>query len=326
MPTVSVITPFHNTAKYLRECIESVLAQTMGDFEYLLVDNASTDHSLEIAQEYAGRDARIRVVHFDELVPQIPNYNRALRLADPQTRYCKIVQADDAIMPHCLDDMVELADSDEAIGLVGAYTLLQRHVFLDGLDYYERVVDGDELCRRYFLDGPYIFGNPTSQLYRTADVLAMRPFFDERSLSADADVAARLVLGRKFGFVHQVLSFARRDNESISSAHETFNINILTRRVLLEKYGRKVLDADTFAERRRTFRRRHYQVLGEGWLTRQGTDFWDFHRRGLAEGGLEISRKGIAAGVALILLRRLLNPEMALRQLLQPKNRRRDDH
>ena len=326
MPTVSVITPFHNTAKYLRECIESVLAQTLEDFEYLLVDNASTDGSLEIAQEYARRDSRIRVVHFDELVPQIPNYNRALRLVDPQTRYCKMVQADDAIMPRCLEDMVALADSDEAIGLVGAYTILQHYVFLDGLDYYERVVDGDDLCRRYFLDGPYIFGNPTSQLFRTADVLAMDPFFDEHSLSADADTAVRLVLGRKFGFVHQVLSFARRDNESISSAHKAFNINILTRRVLLEKYGRKVLDADTFEQRRKTFRRRHYQVLGEGWLARQGTEFWDFHREGLAEAGLAISRKGLAAGVMLTLMRRLLNPEIFIRQMMQPKNRRRDDH
>ena len=73
VPLVSVITPFYNTARYLAECIESVLDQTFRDFEYLLVDNASTDGSLEIAQEYANRDSRIRVVHFDELVPQIPN-------------------------------------------------------------------------------------------------------------------------------------------------------------------------------------------------------------------------------------------------------------
>ncbi len=324
MTTVSVITPFHNTANYLRECIESVLAQTLDDFEYLLVDNASTDGSLGIAQEYSGRDPRIRVVHFDELVPQIPNYNRALRLANPQSRYCKIVQADDAIMQRGLEDMVALADSDEAIGLVGAYTILQNHVFLDGLDYYERVLDGEELCRRYFLDGPYIFGNPTSQLYRTTDVLATEPFFPERSLCADADTAVRLVLGRKFGFVHQVLSFARRNNESISDSHREFNINILTRRVLLEKYGRDVLDAGTFEQRRKTFRHRHYQVLGEGWLARLGDDFWDFHQRGLSEVGLSISRGGVAGGIAIVLLRRLLNLEMFVRGLMKPTSRRRD--
>ena len=59
-PLVSVLTPFYNTAPYLAECIESVLAQTRGDFEYLLVDNCSTDGSDDIAAGYAARDPRIQ--------------------------------------------------------------------------------------------------------------------------------------------------------------------------------------------------------------------------------------------------------------------------
>ena len=59
-PLVSVVTPFYNTADYLRECIESVLAQTYTRFEYILVDNQSTDGSAEIAAEYSKRDSRIR--------------------------------------------------------------------------------------------------------------------------------------------------------------------------------------------------------------------------------------------------------------------------
>src|SRR4051794_20650137 len=61
-PLVSIVTPFHNTAPYLEECIRSVLAQTYTNYEYLLVDNASTDDGGEIAARYAEKDARIRVV------------------------------------------------------------------------------------------------------------------------------------------------------------------------------------------------------------------------------------------------------------------------
>lgn len=303
MPLVSVITPFYNTAEYLGECIEGVLAQTLGDFEYVLVDNASTDGSLEIARSWAGKDARIRVVHFDELLRQIPNYNRALRCADPRARYCKLAQADDVLLPRCLEDMVAVAESDPEVSMVGAYTLVQNRVFLDGLDYYERILDGNDLCRRYLLDGRYVFGNPTTQLYRMADVQARPAFYDEASVIADADAAVRLLIGRKFGFVHQVLSFTRRSNDSISEASKDYNINIITRRMLLETYGQALLDGATYQRRRVVLARRHYRVLGEGLLKRRGAPFWELHRNGLQRVGLRIAKPAVIAGAIVVLLR-----------------------
>ncbi|HWH03492.1 MAG TPA: glycosyltransferase family 2 protein, partial [Gemmatimonadales bacterium] len=68
-PLVSVVTPVYNTGKYLAECIESVLAQTFTDFEYVILDNASTDDSPEIIARYARRDPRIRVVRNERLLP-----------------------------------------------------------------------------------------------------------------------------------------------------------------------------------------------------------------------------------------------------------------
>ena len=77
-PLISVVTPFYNTAPYLAQCIESVLAQSYTKFEYLLLDNCSTDGSSEIAETYARRDPRIRVIRRPQLVPQLRNYNDAL--------------------------------------------------------------------------------------------------------------------------------------------------------------------------------------------------------------------------------------------------------
>lgn len=61
MPKISVIMPVYNVEKYLRECLDSVLAQTMRDFEVICVDDSSTDGSAAILDEYAKRDTRVRV-------------------------------------------------------------------------------------------------------------------------------------------------------------------------------------------------------------------------------------------------------------------------
>ena len=75
-PFVSVVTPVYNTADYLREAIESVLAQSYGNFEYIIADNRSTDGSSEIAHEYERLDKRVRVVDHTEFLSQNGNYNR----------------------------------------------------------------------------------------------------------------------------------------------------------------------------------------------------------------------------------------------------------
>src|SRR5439155_13185774 len=71
---VSVVTPVFNGERYLRECIESVLAQTYTNWDYVIVDNQSTDRTNEIAHEYAARDPRIRVIRNDAFVRVVQNY------------------------------------------------------------------------------------------------------------------------------------------------------------------------------------------------------------------------------------------------------------
>ena len=59
----SVVVPIYNVEKYLNKCVESILNQTYKDFELILVDDGSPDHCPEICDEYAERDARVRVIH-----------------------------------------------------------------------------------------------------------------------------------------------------------------------------------------------------------------------------------------------------------------------
>src|ERR1700691_1872310 len=93
-PLVSVLTPVYNGEPYLAECIESILAQTYSAWEYIIVDNCSTDGTSEIAARYAKQDRRICVHRNDTLLPIIANHNRAFRLISPNSKYCKVVSGD----------------------------------------------------------------------------------------------------------------------------------------------------------------------------------------------------------------------------------------
>ena len=88
-PLVSVVTPVYNGGRWLRECIESVLAQSYRNWRYTIVNNRSTDDTLEIAEHYARQDARVRVHNNAEFLPIIDNHNHALALIDADSTYCK---------------------------------------------------------------------------------------------------------------------------------------------------------------------------------------------------------------------------------------------
>ena len=62
-PKVSVIVPVYKAEAYLHRCVDSLLAQTMPDFEVLLIDDGSPDRSGELCDEYAAKDERVRVIH-----------------------------------------------------------------------------------------------------------------------------------------------------------------------------------------------------------------------------------------------------------------------
>ena len=141
-PLVSIVTPVYNSEAYIAECVESALAQTYAHFEYIVVDNCSTDSTPEIVTSYAERDSRIRLLRPDEFVGAGSNANRALREISPSSAYVKVVHADDWLFPDCLTRMVAVAAANPTVGIVGAYRLEGTEVTLDGLPITLEVVRG----------------------------------------------------------------------------------------------------------------------------------------------------------------------------------------
>ena len=161
-PLVSIVTPVYNTEKYLAQCIESVLAQTYANWEYVIVNNCSTDRSADIAQHYARQDSRIRICHNEQFLTQLQNCNHAFRQISPESKYCKAVHADDWLFPECVSRMVEVAEANPSVGIVGSYRLEETRVDLDGLPFPNIVVSGRDICRLTLLGKLYVFGSPTS--------------------------------------------------------------------------------------------------------------------------------------------------------------------
>ena len=117
MVFVSVVIPVYNTSQYLRECLGSVLEQTLNDIEIITVNDGSTDNSLEILNEYAQRDSRIKVV--DKANGGLASaYNRGQRMATG--KYIYFLDSDDWLEKDALEILYRMAE-EKQVELVKSY-------------------------------------------------------------------------------------------------------------------------------------------------------------------------------------------------------------
>ena len=109
-PCISVLVTAYNREDYLAEAIESVLAQSLTDFELIVSDDRSTDGTVAIATAYARRDSRIRVSVNQRNLGDYSNRAQVARLA--RGRYLKYHDSDDVMYRHCLSTMFDLLDAE----------------------------------------------------------------------------------------------------------------------------------------------------------------------------------------------------------------------
>jgi glycosyltransferase involved in cell wall biosynthesis len=320
-PLISVVTPFHNTAPYLAQCIESVLAQSHPHFEYILVDNCSTDGSAEIADSYARQDPRLRLIRRSQLLSQVQNYNRALAEISSESEYCKIVQADDFIFPECLSLMVQAFERSESIGLVSSYWLKGNEVRGSGFPYQTTLLSGKEMARRYLRTGLWVFGSPTAVLYRTRMVRESQPFYDESVLHEDTEKCMQILKRWDFGFVHQVLSFSRADNESISSAVRDLQPVALDRYIMVQRYASTFLEVGEANALKKNSKQAYYYALASEALRFRGSALWAYHQKGLKTLGETINWPYLVLQVGKAVLWMAANPGTTIARVVRYRKR-----
>lgn len=224
-PLVSFGVPVYNaTDKYMRRLLDSLLAQTMSDFEVVISDNASSNGTSEICQEYARRDQRIRYHRNPENIGQIANFNRVLELASG--KYFRWIGSDDWLEPDyarkCVDTL-EARPND--IGV----TTYQDHIGDDGIRLY-REYTGERFesplphvrFRRmlWFFNADHILIDPIYTMMRR-EILLTTPLL-QFVPATDQLLSTQLSLLGTFAHIPECLAHRRQEFWHKISQKETY--------------------------------------------------------------------------------------------------------
>lgn len=189
-PRVTVLLAVRNGEPFVRECVASVLEQTFADFELLVVDDASSDRTVEIVESFA--DPRVRVLRNKRNVGQAPSLNRGLREAVGD--YVARIDADDRCRPTRLERQVAILDREPSVGLVGTWLEIvgedgrRLHWLRETLaDYVDFVFH--TLIMRVQIPHP-------AALYRRRPVLDLGAYDESTAPAEDKDLWRKLALGR----------------------------------------------------------------------------------------------------------------------------------
>jgi glycosyltransferase involved in cell wall biosynthesis len=162
LPRLSVITAVYNGEKYLAETVESVLNQTFSDFEYIIIDDCSTDNSVDLIQSF--KDSRIKLLRNAKNERLVVTRNTALEIAKGE--YVALTDQDDVSVRTRFSRQVSELDKNEKLGLVGSWFDLinaksQKHGAV-----IRRTYNSDELKTSLMFRNP--FCNSTVMVRRSA--------------------------------------------------------------------------------------------------------------------------------------------------------------
>lgn len=237
MSEISVIVPIYGVAKYLRQCIDSILNQTFRDFELILVDDGSTDGCYEICEEYQNKDDRVRVLH-KKNEGLVRARKDGLRMASG--KYIAYVDGDDWIEPNMLERMYFIIEAEKTdIVMCGRYEDTEdtsREVY-HGIEEgrYNKQDMMEKVYPRMIVNGDFfewgIFSTVWDKLYRKECLERFQMAVDDRlTMGEDAACVYPCLLNVESIYVlHECLYHYR---QSASSMIKSAEKNILHR----EKY------------------------------------------------------------------------------------------
>jgi glycosyltransferase involved in cell wall biosynthesis len=227
MPRVSIILPNYNYGRYLDERIVSLLNQTYPDFELLILDDASTDHSAEVIKKYR-HDPRVRAhfcQHNSGRVYQRWNEGAAMT----EGEYLLVAGADDSCHPTMLEKLVSGMNLSPDIGLAFCHSWVMtaegkidystKGWAIDNrADYWlvDHIAPGREACRRLLL-GNEVIPNASAVLIRRAAFDQAGGFDLSLPLAADYLLWGKIMLRWDVAFVAEILNYWRYHKDAVTS-------------------------------------------------------------------------------------------------------------
>lgn len=211
--TVDVVMPAYNASQYLHETVESVLAQTLDDFELLIIDDGSTDNTAEIAHYYSQRDSRVKLFSQTNQGISVAR-NKGLQLTSG--KFVAFIDADDQWLPDKLTSHIQHLNRNDNLGVsFGRVEFLSSNGRPTGKFSNSTLKN---LKPRYFLyENPTITG---SNLVVRREVFQNIGYFDENmSYAEDLDWCLRVMCSQKWKIegINMVLTRYRTTEVGLSS-------------------------------------------------------------------------------------------------------------
>jgi hypothetical protein len=214
--------------------------------------------------------------------------------------------------------MVGLAERHPSVGLVCAYQLQGPRLTLGGLPYPSPVTPGRSIGRASLLGFISIFGPPTAHMLRADHVRAREPFYDESNLHADEAACYEILKTSDLGFVHQVLTYARVHRGSLTfSVARRLNTYLLGHMRILKAYGPVYLTPDEFERVVEERMDAYYKFLARALLTPARREIWRYHREGLRELGIKVSRRRLSRAILQQLRQAAMSPGTEMRKVVR---------
>ena len=206
MPRVSVVMSVYNEEEYIGEAIDSILQQTFGDFEFVIIDDGSVDRTPMVLERY--HDPRMRVYH-QANQGQSSALNQAIRLSSGC--YIARMDGDDISLPKRLEREVRFLDAHPEIGLVGTWCV--KVDARTGQRRVQSLPEKDGAIRRFLtVDNPFIH---SSVMIRNA-VLDTVGLYDERFIWQDYDLWVRIARHHRMANIPEPLIIRRKHPTSIT--------------------------------------------------------------------------------------------------------------
>jgi len=237
-PKVTVLMSVFNGEEFLREAIASVLIQTFADFEFIIIDDASTDGTWETLSEYASRDQRIVLIQNPKNIGLPRSLNKGLSLA--RGKYIARQDADDVSLPERLERQVDFLDEHPEVILVSSHYQI---IGPEGsfLGHSQQAIDPD-LVSWYMLFYNYVAGHSVV-MFRRAPVMDLGGYRETTLHAQDYDLWLGLSKVGEIAILPELLMKYRRHDAQITVAareeQEAFALD-LVRKTISELLGEEL--------------------------------------------------------------------------------------
>lgn len=230
-PIISICIPTYNYAKYIAQCIESVISQTYKDFEIIIVDNCSIDNTEEIVKSYILNCNKIKYFRNAENIGMAANWNRCLELASGE--YVKILCADDLLMPQCIQKAMDVLNENKNIVLLATSRLLvdENLSSSKSLQYSNssKLEYGCNVIKKCLIHGNQI-GEPSSVVFKRES--SLRGFSSKYAQLTDLEMWFYILEQGDFYFIQEDLCMFRQHKnqetklniKSLKFADEEFSL------------------------------------------------------------------------------------------------------